>query len=64
MLQHYSMAGLQSGRDCYCGGAGVLGIYHYGEATTCDLPCSGDPSIMCGGLWAMSVYSCGEKHSN
>ena len=33
----------------------------YGNATSCQLPCLGDPSKVCGGTWALSVYHTGKK---
>jgi len=43
----FTFAGLQDGTDCYCGDG-----YSKTTASTCDSPCAGDPSTVCGGATA------------
>ena len=33
----------------------------YGNASSCELPCLGDASKICGGPFALSVYNTGEE---
>eukprot|EP00904_Undaria_pinnatifida_P007443 jgi/Undpi1/3829/HiC_scaffold_16.g07198.m1 len=46
--------GLQYGTECWCGGADTdidangLGV--------CDMPCTGDPDVDCGGFFAFNAY--------
>ncbi|XP_067052699.1 deleted in malignant brain tumors 1 protein-like isoform X2 [Acropora muricata] len=46
-------AALSWGEECYCGNS----YDRYGKATTCDIPCLGDATKICGGVWAFSVYN-------
>ena len=48
----YAYAGVQAASDCYCGNS----YGKHGTATNCDMACVGDPSKICGGLLANSVY--------
>jgi hypothetical protein len=45
--------GVTGGRDCYC-----MPFYHKGASGTsnCDLPCPGDPILMCGGKVKSSIF--------
>ncbi len=52
--QGYYYAGTQWGSECWCG-AEDSAYDTYGPGT-CDYPCSGDDSQICGGYYAMSVY--------
>ena len=45
-------AGLQGGKDCWCGN----NYGEYGFVAKCNRRCSGDPKKMCGGIWTNSVY--------
>ncbi|CAM9230570.1 unnamed protein product, partial [Discosporangium mesarthrocarpum] len=47
--------GLQNAKQCWCGGMGGSGPGAHGLAT-CDKPCTGDASVICGGKLANSVY--------
>ncbi|KAJ7383552.1 hypothetical protein OS493_027215, partial [Desmophyllum pertusum] len=49
----FMYAGLEWANECYCGNH----YDRYGNATSCDLPCHGDSSKICGGPWALSVYN-------
>lgn len=46
-------AALLWGEECYCGNS----YDRYGKATTCNIPCRGDVTKICGGIWAFSVYN-------
>ncbi|CAN0373215.1 unnamed protein product [Ectocarpus fasciculatus] len=48
--------GMQYGRECFCGGSSTDLLLH-GESTACDYECPGDSEQVCGGFYAMSVYS-------
>ena len=49
----YTYAGLQYGKECFCGNSiapGLLG------AQKCTMPCAGNPAQYCGGPQKLSVY--------
>merc|ERR1712178_24478 len=48
----YRYFGVQYANECFCDN----NYGAYGQATNCDMPCTGDENIMCGGEWANSVY--------
>ncbi|CAN0308076.1 unnamed protein product [Ectocarpus fasciculatus] len=48
--------GMQYGTECFCGGSSTDLLQH-GESTACDYECPGDSEQVCGGFYAMSVYS-------
>ncbi|CAN0201782.1 unnamed protein product, partial [Ectocarpus fasciculatus] len=48
--------GMQYGRECFCGGSSTDLLLH-GESTACDYECPGESEQVCGGFYAMSVYS-------
>ncbi|KAF2140807.1 uncharacterized protein K452DRAFT_319126 [Aplosporella prunicola CBS 121167] len=56
-VKGYTYAGLEMGRECYCGntiptGRGPkTGIYG-----NCNMPCTGDNSLKCGGNQALQLY--------
>jgi WSC domain len=51
----FTYAGLEYGGQCFAGN--VLG---YGsDPAGCNMPCSSEPSEICGGTWANSVYLTG-----
>ena len=52
-LQEYSFAGVEHGRECYCGDK--LDYDRYGK-TQCTMRCTGNWSQKCGGHWAVDVY--------
>lgn len=53
----YFYYGTQYGSECWCGDEDA-DFDQYGSAT-CDLPCAGDPTVYCGGSYAMTVYTVG-----
>ncbi|CBJ48515.1 WSC domain containing protein [Ectocarpus siliculosus] len=48
--------GLQYGRECFCGGSST-DLLEHGESSACNYECPGDSDQVCGGFYAMSVYS-------
>lgn len=51
--QGFDFAGVQDGAWCFCGN----GFGRFGQdGATCDVPCAGDPSQMCGGKSANLVF--------
>ncbi|CAB1103881.1 unnamed protein product [Ectocarpus sp. CCAP 1310/34] len=56
----YDFMGLQYGRECYCGTEKEEQRHvQYGKGT-CDSPCQGDDSLICGGFWSFDLYYIGE----
>ena len=51
----YAYAGLQRHEECWCGNDHPRDGYKTDEAE-CSLPCSGDSSVMCGGLSRLGIY--------
>ncbi|KAH9165919.1 WSC domain-containing protein [Lactarius sanguifluus] len=48
-------AGLENGKDCYCGN--VLSIIAMNATESeCNVPCGGDPTKMCGGPNRLNLY--------
>ena len=50
----FEYAGLQYGSQCFCGNS--HGRYGRIDSGSCNMPCSGNPGLMCGGTWANSVF--------
>ncbi|CAN0199427.1 unnamed protein product [Ectocarpus sp. 12 AP-2014] len=48
--------GMQYGRECFCGGSST-DLLEHGESSACNYECPGDSDQVCGGFYAMSVYS-------
>ncbi|PAA81169.1 hypothetical protein BOX15_Mlig028452g3 [Macrostomum lignano] len=53
--RQFKFAGLQNGKECWCGQQ--FGKYGPGLQTSCDKDCAGDASMKCGGGWHNSVYT-------
>lgn len=51
----YALAGTEYGGQCYCGNE-LVGSQKLDDST-CNVACEGDKSDVCGGGWALSVYS-------
>ncbi|KJZ78920.1 hypothetical protein HIM_01693 [Hirsutella minnesotensis 3608] len=51
----YALAGTEYGGQCYCGNE-LVGSQQLDHGK-CDMPCEGNSKEMCGGSWALSVYS-------
>ena len=48
----YPLAGLEFGKECYCGGPSIAV-----GANGCSVPCGGNAGETCGGSWRLSVYN-------
>ncbi|KUI55061.1 Putative fungistatic metabolite [Cytospora mali] len=53
----YKYAGLQNGRECWCG---YFPPPLHREGGKCDMPCEGDATQLCGGSSSLMVYCRGE----
>lgn len=51
----FELAGTENGGQCYCGNE-LVGSEHLDDSK-CNMACEGDASGICGGGWALSVYS-------
>lgn len=51
----YKLAGMEYSRECFCGNSLRAGSIE--ASSGCDMPCSGDPSQICGGSDRLSVYT-------
>ena len=60
IFQNTLFAGAQFGTECFCGDS----YDKHGEASNCDVPCSGDGSEICGGDNANSVLATGKSTSD
>ena len=52
----FAYAGVQYSRQCFCGDTAPTIT-----ATNCDMKCVGNRDQICGGFWAMNVYSTSTK---
>lgn len=59
-FQSYKYMGLQYGTECFCGDSYFTAEMPAEPTDTCDMPCPGDPEVMCGGAWTNSVYIVGD----
>ncbi|KAG8842004.1 hypothetical protein FRC20_004683, partial [Serendipita sp. 405] len=51
----FSLAGVEYGRECFCGNA-IFGNNRPSSDGICNMPCSGDTNQMCGGPDAINIY--------
>ncbi|WWC62263.1 uncharacterized protein I303_104859 [Kwoniella dejecticola CBS 10117] len=51
----YTLAGLQFSQECWCGSVLSNGASLYKTSTSCNMPCKGDSSTLCGGRNAISL---------
>lgn len=58
----YRFAGLKDGNQCWCGAYAVGNISPNGTRD-CNVPCSGDPSEICGGKGSLNVFSLNDNDS-
>lgn len=59
-VEGYVYAGVQYHTQCFCGNMFPKDPpYTKLTENECDKPCRGNPSQMCGGLWANKVYETG-----
>lgn len=52
----FAIAGLEYGRECYCGNALVNGGSLAVTSTQCNMPCAGSSSKTCGGPGALTIF--------
>lgn len=52
----YTYAGLEYGDECYCGNEFIGTGGTVGSDSTCNTPCAGESSEMCGAAWELSLY--------
>ena len=57
--QGYTLAGVQYGKECYCGNTDPP-ISKLAPEDDCNKACEGDGNLRCGGTWRMSVFSTGK----
>ncbi|MCG6871199.1 MAG: WSC domain-containing protein [Gammaproteobacteria bacterium] len=48
----FRYAGVQYANSCFCGNQ----YGQFGVSSACDMPCAGDPTRICGGTWANTVF--------
>ena len=53
---NYTYAGVEYSNECHCG-TGLVGTPASAPSTDCDLACTGDPTLSCGGSWRIQVRS-------
>ncbi|KAL1948678.1 hypothetical protein VTO73DRAFT_10484 [Trametes versicolor] len=56
----FSMAGVEYGRECYCGNSFQNGNGNALAASSCNIPCAAKTGSTCGGSWALSLF----KHNS
>ncbi|KAI0659966.1 WSC-domain-containing protein [Cubamyces menziesii] len=56
----FLMAGVEFGRECYCGNSFQNQAGEPLPAASCNMACAGDATGTCGGNWAFTLY----KHSD
>jgi len=58
----YQFCGVQYSSYCFCGNS----YGHYGKApeVECNMPCTGNPKIKCGGNWRNSIYHVNQNLTN
>lgn len=54
----YPYAGTQYGKECFCGSEEPNTSVKLADSS-CNIPCTGDPSEVCGGYYTMNVYETG-----
>lgn len=54
----YMAAGLEYGEECYCGDPANIAAAgaEFVDESDCNVPCAGDPSVICGGGSRLSTY--------
>ena len=50
----FGYAGVEFGDECHCG-TGLKAALDDGPAAVCDMACTGDPTLACGGAWSIQV---------
>ena len=59
-MQKFPLAGLQSGRECFCGKA--VDSCNKITEDKCDIACPGNATQKCGGNYTMNIYKTKFKH--
>lgn len=52
---NFTYAGVEYTNECHCG-TGLKGTPTAAPTSECDMPCSGDPDLSCGGAFRIQVY--------
>ncbi|KAI1789214.1 WSC-domain-containing protein [Ganoderma leucocontextum] len=52
----YSMAGVEYGRECYCGNSFANSQGNALASSVCNMACAGDKASTCGGSWALTAF--------
>ncbi|KAI9326335.1 hypothetical protein DFJ73DRAFT_908905 [Zopfochytrium polystomum] len=52
----YDLSGTEVGHECFCAESSPKTKLSFISPDKCDYQCAADPSLMCGGTWALSVY--------
>ncbi|KAJ9123152.1 hypothetical protein QFC22_001345 [Naganishia vaughanmartiniae] len=52
----YKYAGLEYGEECMCGNTLKTGVTYDNNDWSCNMPCAGDASELCGSGWRLDVY--------
>ena len=56
-LQHFALAGTESGGECFCGNALNVPYAQRVSPQECSAPCRGTPHERCGGDWRIAVFN-------
>lgn len=56
LCSNYALFGLEYGSECECGDSITPGSAFPVNDTRCQMPCSGDPSLTCGGSKTVFIY--------
>lgn len=56
LTNNYWMAGVEAGRECYCGKF-LAKPAAYRESAACDMPCTGSAKQKCGGWGKVSIFN-------
>ncbi|KAI1791075.1 WSC-domain-containing protein [Ganoderma leucocontextum] len=52
---NYMYAGVEYSNECHCG-TGLVGTPTAALPTDCNMACTGDPRLSCGGSWRIQIY--------
>ncbi|KAI0658660.1 WSC-domain-containing protein [Cubamyces menziesii] len=53
--ENYIYAGVEYSNECHCG-TGLVGTPQSAPVTDCNMACTGDPDLSCGGSFRIQVY--------
>lgn len=48
--------GIENANECWCSNAALNAAALASDPSTCDMPCAGDATVLCGGGWRLTVY--------